>query len=152
DQLNDNIDATLSAEPGHLTAVDMAVFDKARSSITDANRVRCTGCAYCLPCPKGVNIPGCFAAYNMTYGVSYFDGFKNYLTTVGVSDPNHYSGARNCVGCGVCVKKCPQSIAIPDELRRVARRIDFPFMLPAVRLFFGRGKRDKKRTGNAANG
>ena len=28
----------------------------------------CTGCGYCQPCPKGVDIPGAFAAYNRWHG------------------------------------------------------------------------------------
>ncbi|MDR0397409.1 MAG: aldo/keto reductase [Oscillospiraceae bacterium] len=147
DQLHGNIRSTQGAEPGHLTEADMDVFGKARAAFAESNRVGCTGCGYCMPCPRGVNIPGCFTAYNMSYGASYIDGLKNYLTTVGISDPDHYAGARRCVNCGVCVKKCPQSIAIPSELRRVKRRLDFPFLMPAVRLAFRRpgGKRRGER-------
>ena len=32
--------------------------------------------------------------------------------------------ADHCIGCGVCLSHCPQSIAIPDQLRRIANYIN----------------------------
>ncbi|MDR1598860.1 MAG: aldo/keto reductase [Oscillospiraceae bacterium] len=149
DQLHGNLQASREAAPGHLSETDSTAFSKARKCFAEASRVGCTGCGYCMPCPKGVNIPGCFTAYNISYGASYADGMKNYLMTVGVSDPDHYAGVRNCVNCGVCAKKCPQSIAIPRELRRARWRLDFPFLMPAVRLAVGLMGR-RRRGGKAA--
>ena len=42
----------------------------------------CRGCGYCMPCPKGINIPGCFAAYNASYAHSWFTGLSQYLSLI----------------------------------------------------------------------
>ncbi|MFR2031541.1 MAG: 4Fe-4S dicluster domain-containing protein [Collinsella sp.] len=86
-----------------------------------SNRVPCTGCGYCMPCPKGINIPGCFAAYNASYAHSWFTGLSQYFTASAVrtSEPKLVS---NCVKCGKCARHCPQHIDIPERLDDVRRR------------------------------
>ena len=42
----------------------LETVDKARELYRKRIKVDCTGCAYCQPCPKNVDIPGAFAAYN----------------------------------------------------------------------------------------
>ncbi|MDR1570226.1 MAG: aldo/keto reductase [Oscillospiraceae bacterium] len=129
-QLSENVAVASDAKVGSLTDAERAVYEPVRAVIMHANKVGCTGCGYCMPCPAGVNIPGCFMAYNMSYALSYFEGMKNYLTTAGMGNPEGNSGARKCVGCGKCKSQCPQRIAIPDELRRVANRLE-PFWVRA---------------------
>jgi predicted aldo/keto reductase-like oxidoreductase len=68
----------------------------------------CTGCNYCMPCPSGVNIPGCFEFYN-SYHV--FDDKKaasmNYLIFCGGVASGESALASMCEECGECEKKCP---------------------------------------------
>jgi len=125
EQLEDNIMTAETASPGCLTEEEHAVYPKAVASFREAYKVPCTGCNYCMPCPKNVNIPGCFAAYNASYAVSLFTGFQQYTTTSNVSlDAKANSSARNCVNCGKCVQHCPQHIDVPAQLKRVARRLE----------------------------
>lgn len=54
------------------------------------------------------------------------DGFmtaqKEYVMTTSLkAEP---SNAGRCVGCGACVKRCPQSIAIPDAMKQVKRELE----------------------------
>ena len=125
DQLDDNILAAEGAVPGCLTQAERDVYPRLTEIFRASYKVPCTGCGYCMPCPKNVNIPGCFAAYNASYAVSLFTGFQQYTTTSNVSlDAKANSSARNCGNCGKCVQHCPQNIAIPDQLKRVARRLE----------------------------
>lgn len=80
----------------------------------------CTGCRYCMPCPAGVNIPGCFATWN-TYHM-----YQNYNTVrwnweVVLGDEHQ---PKNCIQCGKCEAQCPQKIAIREDLKRVQADLD----------------------------
>lgn len=89
----------------------------------ESGKVPCTGCRYCMPCPVGVAIPDIFKIYN-DYTIKKQD--PNYYNFKSKREANKkYNAldmkamANNCVNCGACLKKCPQKIAIPDELKRI---------------------------------
>ena len=44
----------------------------------------------------------------------------------GLSGTGEPGFASQCVACGACLEKCPQHIAIPDELERVAAAMEGP--------------------------
>jgi len=72
----------------------------------------CTGCGYCLPCPKGVKIPG-----NLDL-LMWHDVFG--IKEVAKDRYKPLEGkAADCVNCGVCVEKCPQKIDIPKRMKQV---------------------------------
>ena len=110
------------AVPGCLAPVQHEVIARVVEEFERANRVPCTGCGYCMPCPHGVNIPGAFAAYNASYAHSWFTGMQQYFTASAVRTeaPRLVS---NCVGCGACARHCPQHIDIPTRLADVRRRL-----------------------------
>lgn len=82
--------------------------------IRKLQRVPCTSCGYCLPCPEGVNIPRNFELCNDHYMLNDPSAKARYQNLL--SDQEKATG---CVQCGICVEKCPQQIAIPDELEVV---------------------------------
>ncbi len=77
----------------------------------------CTGCNYCMPCARGVEIPRNFAALNAArvYGLPDH-ARQQYRHTRGK--------AALCVACGKCLEKCPQHIDIVAQLRETARALD----------------------------
>jgi len=123
-QLDDNIACAEASPVGCLTEEEKATYPKLVEILREAYKIPCTGCNYCMPCPKHVNIPGCFAAYNASFAVDLFTGFAQYTTSTNIVDPKNSGSARNCSGCGACVKKCPQGIEIPAQLKRVARKLE----------------------------
>jgi len=77
----------------------------------------CTGCNYCLPCPKEINIPHLFNAYTYhnVYGLS--DQAKKMW------DANKGAPVSECSGCGLCNEKCPQQIKVAEKLKEVEKII-----------------------------
>ena len=74
--------------------------------------VNCTKCAYCMPCPFGLNIPELFAAYNMTAS----DGMAKAKEAYGALETK----ADSCRACHHCEKECPQHIKISEMMPKVA--------------------------------
>ena len=83
------------------------------SSTGDLLQVDCSGCAYCMPCPSGVNIPHNFSLYNdlITFkdptGVMVYNAFM----------PPEQRGSA-CSECGECEERCPYGLPIPEMLKR----------------------------------
>jgi len=80
----------------------------------------CTGCAYCMPCPVGVNIPENFKIWNR-YGIYGNAGDVMWHWN---NDLDEKKRASNCIRCGKCEKACPQKLAIRDDLVRVQKLMD----------------------------
>ncbi len=118
DMINENIRIASEAEPGHLTEEELRIVEKIRQIIRERERVGCTGCRYCMPCPKGVDIPGIFYHYNLMY---MQDGKKSsvrmeFARNMGIRRESSF--ASQCIGCGKCEKHCPQHIDIRNMLKK----------------------------------
>lgn len=101
------------------------LIEKIRALFDKYYKIKCTGCNYCMPCPKGINIPGCFNVYNNSYVSGLFKGLTQYATTVGALSKKS-AFASDCVKCGACEKKCPQKLPIRDNLVKVKNRFELP--------------------------
>jgi len=123
EQLRENLRLADEAEAGALTESERAVYPAVMEEIGKIYRVRCTGCNYCMPCPRGVNIPGCFSAYNARYAMGFMTGVQQYLMSTGATREETYLASR-CTQCKTCVSRCPQKILIPDELKKVSRNME----------------------------
>lgn len=133
EQLLQNIETADTALPGSLEDAEIAAVRLAREHIAQSYKIPCTGCGYCLPCPKEVNIPMCFAAYNTSFAHGWYQGMHQYITASGAM-VGEARFAGDCVKCGACVAKCPQHIQIPDELASVKRRLQIPSLPALVKL------------------
>ncbi len=80
----------------------------------------CTGCRYCMPCPAGVDIPGCFQSWNNYHMYQNYDVVRwNWEVNLGESKQ-----AKNCIKCGKCEAACPQKISIREDLEKVQKDMD----------------------------
>ena len=131
EQLEDNLKTAETAKPGMIRENEAAVYAPAVAAFREAYKIPCTGCNYCMPCPQGVNIPNCFAAYNTSYAVGYVSGLTLYLTSTGVNHPEKNYSGNNCVKCGACEEKCPQHIKIAKSLEIATKRME-PFWLKPI--------------------
>lgn len=93
-------------------------------AINSKMKVGCTGCRYCMPCPKGVDIPGTFAAYNRRYSEGKREAFFDYFMCTAIRKDS--SAASNCIGCGKCEGHCPQHIKIREELKHARKELEGP--------------------------
>ncbi len=123
-QVEENARIASEATAGSLTKDEHAFYKRVLSAINESIKVGCTGCGYCQPCPQGVDIPGCFSAYNHSYTDKYMVALKEYLmcTTLRKDKTN----ASRCIECGKCEQHCPQSIQIRKELKNVQKRMENP--------------------------
>ena len=96
--------------------------------------IPCTTCAYCMPCPYGVDIPGNFAYYNEAVNQKilplpersatdydtrkqlFKDGYRNAF-------PDEKTWAARCQDCEQCLSKCPQQIRIPNQMARIVETL-----------------------------
>lgn len=133
EQVDENADIACRALPGSMTPAQLDAIARVVRVFEETNRVPCTGCSYCMPCPHGVNIPGCFAAYNASFAHGRFTGMQQYFTASAIRT-GHPRLASNCVGCGACARHCPQRIDIPARLADVRRRLQPGPLDPVLRL------------------
>lgn len=124
DQMKENMSIAERVEIGSLSDEEIDVLDKAQGIFNSMMKINCTGCGYCLPCPRGVNIPDCFNVYNEKYlfdkkafGVLPHAMVNYYMVVGGIT--NKQASAGLCNHCGRCKSLCPQSLDIPNELDMV---------------------------------
>ena len=122
--VEDNLRTASSVQVGQLTEKDHAMLAQVVKAINDKMQVGCTACGYCMPCPKGVDIPGTFAAWNRFHAESKFAGLKEYFMCTTLR--SNSAAASNCIGCGKCEKHCPQHIEIRQMLKQAKKDLESP--------------------------
>ena len=105
---------------GFIPDKELQVYGDVVKIISAKTKVPCTGCRYCMPCPKSVDIPGTFSAYNNRYVDGWFTAEKEYMMCTTLR--KDITAASNCIGCGKCEEHCPQHIEIRKELKN-ARKV-----------------------------
>lgn len=118
EQVEDNINCFGNFAP--LTTKEKATVDEVVKVLNSRVQNGCTGCRYCMPCPAGVNIPGCFGTWN-TYHM-----YQNYNIVKGrwEREIGDKAQAKNCIKCGKCEQVCPQKLPIRQDLERVQIDLD----------------------------
>ncbi|MDX9872290.1 MAG: aldo/keto reductase [Clostridia bacterium] len=119
EQTIQNVQTAESGKVNVLTSRDATIIEKAKQVFRSRTRINCTACGYCMPCPSGVNISGCFTHYNDYYifGDRNLENAKYYMLA-----PKQR--ALNCVECGKCEEHCPQGIPIREELKKAKELFD----------------------------
>ncbi len=124
EMVRDNIQTASTVEVGELGEEEEQMLKQVVAAINAKMKVGCTGCGYCMPCPKGVDIPGTFAAYNRRYAEGKFWSFVDYVMCTTLR--KNSTAASNCVGCGKCEKHCPQHIEIRKNLKDAQKELETP--------------------------
>ena len=141
EMVEENCRTASEAVAGHFTREDFAVLEVVKAKIREKEKVGCTGCRYCMPCPKGVDIPGIFRCYNMMFTETKGTGRLQFAQAVGMTKEPAF--ATQCVQCGKCEQHCPQGIPIRDKLReadKALRPLPYKIAIGIARWFMYRGQ------------
>lgn len=122
--VKENVKTASETSVGELGEAEEKMYADIVSAINSKMKVGCTGCGYCMPCPKNVDIPGTFAAYNRKYSDNTFTALKEYFMCTALR--KNSSAASNCIECGKCEQHCPQHIPIRTELKNAKKELENP--------------------------
>jgi predicted aldo/keto reductase-like oxidoreductase len=114
EQVEDNLNTIENFAP--LTDKEYQVLDHAIEVIKTRIKNGCTGCAYCVPCPVGIEIPKCFYAWNQ-YEMYRSQSILLWDYTYAIEEEKR---ADKCTECGACEKLCPQGISISEDLKKLS--------------------------------
>ncbi len=108
------------ADVGIMSREELDIVARAREEYKRRMKIECTGCRYCMPCPRDVDIPGIFSTWNGAFKYSDdVSGNRHYIEKIKAGG----HGADKCVSCHLCMRKCPQGFDIPDMLRLADREM-----------------------------
>ena len=124
EMVQENLQTASEVQIGELGEAEEKMLQSVVQAINAKMKVGCTGCGYCMPCPKGVDIPGVFAAYNRVYSEGKLSGMREYLMCTTLRKTS--TRASNCIGCGKCEKHCPQGIPIRQHLKDAQKTLEIP--------------------------
>jgi predicted aldo/keto reductase-like oxidoreductase len=116
-QVEENVASAGRSAVNSLTAAELALIGQARVKYSELCPIPCTRCAYCMPCPNGVDIPRNFEVYNA--GVNYQNPdwarneYNNWIP--------QEARASACIQCRECEDKCPQRILISEWMPVIQR-------------------------------
>ena len=115
EQMNDNISSTCDYRD--LNDAEWDAIASVCQAVSDA-LIPCTHCRYCIEenhCPKAIEIPEVFGAYNAKTVMHEWWADRKYSGAV-----EGKGKASDCIRCGMCEKVCPQHIKIRDFLAKAA--------------------------------
>ena len=124
EMVEENVKTASEAFVGELGPGEQEMLEKVVQAINAKMKVGCTGCGYCMPCPRNVDIPGTFAAYNRRFSEGKSVALMEYFMCTAMRKTS--SAASNCIKCGKCEKHCPQHIEIRQELKNARRQLEGP--------------------------
>ena len=124
EMVQDNIHTASTVMVGELGPEEEAMLQQVVQAINAKMKVGCTGCGYCMPCPKNVDIPGTFAAYNRRYAEGKFWASVDYVICTALRKTS--TAASNCIACGKCETHCPQHLEIRKHLQDAQKELEGP--------------------------
>ncbi len=141
DMVKENCKTASESLAGSLSEKDRNLIARVIQEIKKTEKVGCTGCRYCMPCVKGIDIPGIFRAYNTMYSENKSSGRFQYAQAVALRTDAAF--ASECIKCGKCEKHCPQNIPIREKLQeadKALRPLPYKIGIALARKFLLRKK------------
>lgn len=117
-QAKDNISTYEESKP--LNSDEMKKLLEIASDMISKTTVPCTGCHYCVSkCPKELDIPFLLKLYNE----AMVSGSGAFIAPMALMSVDKDKRPECCINCHSCEKVCPQTIHIPEELRKFAEKL-----------------------------
>lgn len=117
-QLQDNIKTYAENKP--LNESEMELILGIADEMIAKTTVPCTGCHYCVTkCPKQLDIPFLLKLYNE----AMVAGSGVFIASMALSSVDADKKPESCINCHSCEKVCPQTIHIPEELAKFAKKM-----------------------------
>lgn len=113
EQVEDNLRTFSRHEP--LTERERRAIENVTREYKARLNNGCTACDYCMPCPFGLKIPQNFRLWN---NAGVYEDVAGSREKYQALQPEER--ASNCQACGQCEPKCPQGIAIIEDMKKVA--------------------------------
>ena len=93
-----------------------AVMDDAAAAVIDKDRKElagefCRSCGYCMPCTMDIQIRNCARMIQLIRR----SPSQNYLSPAWQAEMEKIG---SCIGCGVCMTRCPYELNIPELLKK----------------------------------
>ena len=130
DMVRENCRIAATSGAGEFTDEDFELIRRVKEAINASMKIGCTGCNYCMPCPKGVDIPATFRSWNRMYTENKRGARHEYVQTVGLRKEPAF--ASQCIKCGKCEKHCPQNLPIRESLAKADRDLLPPYYRPVL--------------------
>ena len=130
DMVRENCRIAATSRAGEFTDEDFELIRRVKEAINASMKIGCTGCNYCMPCPKGVDIPATFRSWNRMYTENKRGARHEYVQTVGLRKEPAF--ASQCIKCGKCEKHCPQNLPIRESLVKADRDLLPPYYRPVL--------------------
>jgi len=142
EMVDENIKTASDASVGDFNDEDMALVEEVKKIIKSKEKVGCTGCRYCMPCPKGVDIPGNFYYYNLMYIDKKRSARFEFAQNMGLRAETCF--ATQCVDCGKREAHCPQHLPIREKLKEAdaaLRPLPYKVAINIIRKFLIKKRR-----------
>ena len=118
EQLKANINTYAQNKP--LSNDEMQLILSIADDMIKKTTVPCTGCHYCVSkCPKGLDIPFLLKLYNE----AMVAGSGDFIAPMALASVDAEKQPECCINCHSCEKVCPQTIHIPQELKKFAAKM-----------------------------
>lgn len=115
-QVKDNLEYAGRSSVGMLSDEEREIYKEAKKIFDTMARVKCTKCAYCMPCPAGIDIPGTFAILNSTVTEGKEKAKEAYDKLETKADA--------CLKCLRCEQVCPQHIGISAVMADIVEEFE----------------------------
>ena len=139
-----------AVRPHTMQQSDFALLEQVKTEIARGVKAPCTGCGYCMPCPKGVDIPAAFRCYNEMYTEKKGTGRREYWQVVSLRrEPAFATPVRRLRPLRAALPAAPAH----PRAAQTGRQSPAPLALPPGRLGFPqvpfqRGEGERGKLGN----